>query len=142
MLSQLGRATIRMAPVESMAFNRGSSKLCRSSMGPRSFTADGFSHPRHLMHHLRKHLKSERLGTVGHRAVWIGMHFHDESVCTRRNTGPRHGDDAIASTDTMGGIDDHGKWVSDCNTGTAFRSRVLRVEVSKVRTPRSQRMIS
>ena len=33
-----------------------------------------------------------------------------------------------------------GRWVSSLRTGTALMSRVLRVAVSKVRIPRSQRM--
>ena len=46
-----------------------------------------FSHRFDLLHHFGKGFRRERLLAVGDRVRGIGMHFDDDAIGTRRNTG-------------------------------------------------------
>src|SRR5215831_1093418 len=70
------------------------------------------------------------------------MHLDDEAVRSARHRALGHGRHEIPVTGAVGRTYTTGKCESFFSTGTALRSRVKRVDVSKVRIPRSHRMTS
>ena len=80
-------------------------------------------------------------GPSRERLLGLRMHLDDEPVGARRDRGlapsARPGPSARCRGE---GSTMTGRWVSFFSTGIALRSSVKRVEVSKVRMPRSQRI--
>jgi hypothetical protein len=107
-------------------------------MGQLQSPSHGFGHAAEAFDDLVELGGQKRLMPVGQGRGGVGMTFNDDPIGARRDGGFGHGNNVIPHADAVGGIHQNGQMRQRLSrTGTAFKSRVNRVAVSKVRMPRS-----
>ena len=95
-----------------------------------------------VLHHFLELRQVQGLRAIADGFFGRGMHFHDQAVGADGYSSAGYRGDEAAFSGGVARVQNDGRCVNSFNAGMAAMSQVLRVAVSKVRMPRSQRITS